>query len=146
MHYRQILFIGPALALSACATANDRRDIPGCVEMECVALGKAQQLSRTLTVTPLAVLEDSRCPMEARCVWAGRLVVKLRLDMGHESMEVDLASDEDVRINSGMLAFAEIAPVASIKWADLKPREYAFSFRFAPDIAPDPAIAPTTLQ
>jgi hypothetical protein len=34
----------------------------------------------TLTVTPLSVVEDSRCPENARCVWAGRLVVATRID------------------------------------------------------------------
>ena len=28
-----------------------------------------------VVVTPLEVVEDSRCPINARCVWAGRLIV-----------------------------------------------------------------------
>lgn len=34
----------------------------------------------TLTVTPVAVVEDSRCPANARCVWAGRLIVRTQID------------------------------------------------------------------
>lgn len=33
-----------------------------------------------LVATPAGVIEDSRCPMNARCVWAGRLVVNPRID------------------------------------------------------------------
>ena len=33
-----------------------------------------------LVVTPLAVKEDSRCPENARCIWAGRAVVSVRID------------------------------------------------------------------
>ena len=33
-----------------------------------------------LVVTPKALVEDSRCPMNARCVWAGRVVVTARID------------------------------------------------------------------
>ena len=33
-----------------------------------------------VTVTPKAVVEDSRCPAGARCVWAGRLVVRTQID------------------------------------------------------------------
>ena len=34
----------------------------------------------SLVVTPKEVAEDSRCPMNARCVWAGRLIVTTRID------------------------------------------------------------------
>ncbi|MEO0063573.1 MAG: hypothetical protein RLZZ08_2133 [Pseudomonadota bacterium] len=33
-----------------------------------------------LIVTPAGVIEDSRCPKNARCVWAGRLIVNARID------------------------------------------------------------------
>ena len=33
-----------------------------------------------VVVTPLEVVEDSRCPINARCVWAGRVIVKARIE------------------------------------------------------------------
>ena len=33
-----------------------------------------------LIVTPIKVVEDSRCPMNARCIWAGRAIVNTRVD------------------------------------------------------------------
>jgi len=33
-----------------------------------------------LVVTPMKVVEDSRCPVNARCVWAGRAIVSTRID------------------------------------------------------------------
>lgn len=44
-----------------------------------VALGASVKVGKLLA-TPVAVIEDSRCPENARCVWAGRLVVSTRLD------------------------------------------------------------------
>lgn len=44
-----------------------------------VGLGQPVQVG-TLIVTPISVIEDSRCPENARCVWAGRLVVATRID------------------------------------------------------------------
>lgn len=44
-----------------------------------VPLGQPVVL-RDLVVTPIAVVEDSRCPINARCVWAGRLIVQTRID------------------------------------------------------------------
>lgn len=32
-----------------------------------------------ITVTPLEIVEDSRCPINARCIWAGTLRVRTRL-------------------------------------------------------------------
>lgn len=51
-------------------------------------VGKPVTISTTLgqsvsalnmTVTPLAVVSDSRCPRDAVCVWAGTVTVKVRL-------------------------------------------------------------------
>lgn len=47
-----------------------------------VRLGHAQRVGR-YRVTPVAVVEDSRCPMNARCVWAGRVVVRATVSDGH---------------------------------------------------------------
>ncbi len=44
-----------------------------------VGLGQAVTVGK-LVLTPQAVVEDSRCPINARCVWAGRLVVTTRID------------------------------------------------------------------
>jgi hypothetical protein len=44
-----------------------------------VALGQPVQVGR-LVATPKAVVEDSRCPENARCIWAGRLIVSTQID------------------------------------------------------------------
>ena len=44
-----------------------------------MALGQKVRVG-DLAVTPLSVVEDSRCPINARCVWAGRLVVRTQID------------------------------------------------------------------
>jgi hypothetical protein len=68
---RSIFFPFAALALSACAT------LPASAPVRSdgfAHLGEATRVG-TLVVTPRAVVEDSRCPINARCVWAGRLVL-----------------------------------------------------------------------
>lgn len=122
------------LLLPACSTAADSPDVPGCRVMECVAIGGVQQVWDGLTVTPLEILEDSRCPIEDECVWAGRVRLKAQLDMGHESISVTLDSSEPLRINGGFLSIAEIAPDMSSAWSPIQPEDYQFGFKFAPDI------------
>ena len=69
------LFVA-TIALSACATtplagSSVRGD----------GFARIDQQTRVgaLVVTPLAVVEDSRCPFNARCIWAGRLLLKTRI-------------------------------------------------------------------
>jgi hypothetical protein len=131
------------LLLPACSTAADSPDVPGCRVMECVAIGEAQQVWDDLIVTPLKVLEDSRCPIEAECVWEGRVRLSARLDMGHKTISVTLDSNEPMRINGGFLSIAEIAPDMSIAWSPIQTKDYQFGFSFAPDIMENP-VEPTS--
>ena len=135
-----LIFMQAATAfflLPACSTAADSPDVPGCRVTECVAIGEAQQVWEDLIVTPLEVLEDSRCPIEAECVWEGRVRLNARLDMGHETISITLDSNEPIRINGGFLSIAEIAPDMSSAWSPIQPEDYRFGFSFAPDMMKD---------
>jgi hypothetical protein len=74
---KQLFPLAAVLALAACATTP----IAGQpVRSDGLAtLGQSTRVGR-LVVTPQAVVEDSRCPINARCVWAGRLVLRTRIE------------------------------------------------------------------
>ena len=78
---KRIFPIFAALSLAACATyANGPIVDGGPVRADGMAmLGQPTRVGR-LVVTPISVVEDSRCPINARCVWAGRLIVSTRID------------------------------------------------------------------
>lgn len=62
-----------ALALTACAPAAGVEAGAGAAGRSATArLGQTVRLGE-LSVTPRAVTEDSRCPRDATCIWAGRL-------------------------------------------------------------------------
>ena len=73
---KQIFSIAAGACLSACAT------IPSAAPIRSDGLAAIGQSTRVgaLVVTPQAVIEDSRCPINARCVWAGRLVLSARIE------------------------------------------------------------------
>ena len=48
-----------------------------------------------LTVTFVGVREDSRCPDNARCVWAGNAAVQLRIEGGADSVATVLNTELD---------------------------------------------------
>jgi len=70
-----------AFLLGGCATYSAGPIVDGGpVRQDGLAmLGQPTRVGQ-LVVTPMKIVEDSRCPMNARCVWAGRLVVSTRLD------------------------------------------------------------------
>lgn len=69
------------VSLAACAVIPDAPNVSGTPMPEGtpVALGQPVAVG-TVVATPMKVVEDSRCPINARCVWAGRLVVETRID------------------------------------------------------------------
>src|SRR3546814_14872369 len=72
--------------LGCTTSAAGQGDAAGCHTAKCVALGERQQVWRDLAVTPLAVIEDSRCPRDVQCVWQGRVMLRAQLDLGHERL------------------------------------------------------------
>ena len=104
-----------ALSLAACATyANGPIVDGGPVRADGMAmLGQPTRVGR-LVVTPISVVEDSRCPINARCVWAGRLVLATRIDAGrrHETRDLTLGKSEAVLGTTMTLTSAEPGKLA----------------------------------
>ena len=129
-----LLVLTGAFGLGACATPQD---IPGCRQFDCVALEERQALTDYVAVTPLKVVEDSRCPIEAECVWEGRVVVEAELIWENETSAISINTSEPLRIKNGFLSIAEVAPEMSIEWSPIPTESYRFAFSFAPDIMTD---------
>jgi len=82
-------------------------------------------------VTPVAVLEDSRCPMNARCVWAGRVRISARIDLGSRSETREIATDAPIQVADGQLALVEVQPELMAGEQPSEERPYRFGFTFA---------------
>lgn len=76
---RQIIALLAPLALAGCIVVPPPYTTAPLPERTPVALGQSVRVG-DLSVTPVSVVEDSRCPINARCVWAGRLVVRTQID------------------------------------------------------------------
>ena len=84
-------------------------------------------------VTPLEVLEDSRCPMNARCVWAGQVRLRIRIDLGSGSATREITSGKPLQIADGSLELVEIRPdrvAGGESGGVIDPGTYRFGFRF----------------
>lgn len=114
----------PLALLAGCAsvTAPDK-PIEGPV-----ALGQTAYVGGP-AVTPLAVLEDSRCPKGVQCVWAGQVRVKVRVTGGSWSKELELNNREGVPVADGELRLIAVTP-ERVKDRSFPARDYRFTFRF----------------
>lgn len=81
-------------------------------------------------VQPIAVLEDSRCPTNVQCIWAGRVRVKMvwiRPDGEKEPFEVTLG--DATPLADGAIRLESVRPEKRAD-AAIRPEDYRFSFRF----------------
>lgn len=93
-----------AIGLASCATVppsspivDSDREIAARGAL--VAFNQPVWVSNGLVVTPKRLTEDSRCPINARCVHAGRAVLETRLDgIGwRQTVELELGEPYTVR-------------------------------------------------
>lgn len=126
IHRLAILALPAALAMSACATTR-AAPLPDGSD---VALGQKAYVDGPI-VQPVEVLEDSRCPMNARCVWAGRVRVKMVWIRGNgEKQPFEATLGEPTQLADGQFTLESVRPEKMTNVA-IKPADYRFSFRFA---------------
>lgn len=116
---------GPAEAMEAELNA------PGHVVAQ---IGETAQLGN-VSVRPIAVVEDSRCPIDVTCVWAGRLTVRVAISgvEGTPDMEMGRAF---ILPNQEQLTLVAAMPP---RWHQPAPdierdAPYRFAFRRGADI------------
>jgi hypothetical protein len=122
--FAPVFALAAPLLLSGCVTYKVRND-----GIARAALGETVYVNGP-RVTPLEVLEDSRCPVGARCVWAGQVRLKVRIDLGARGEERELSSGKPEPVADGSLELVEVRP-DRIAGETLDPNNYRFGFRFA---------------
>ena len=76
------------------------------------AIGESANLGGGLVVRPLEVIEDSRCPGNVQCIWAGRL----RLRANVSGSDVDLTLGEPAQTAHGSVLLAVVSPGPWAEW------------------------------
>jgi hypothetical protein len=81
-------------------------------------------------VRPDHVVEDSRCPVGTRCVWAGRVVVRATVSGGDWSKTVDLILGVPVDVADGKLTLTAVTPARGAgRSAKTTPSRFTFAFQ-----------------
>jgi hypothetical protein len=119
---KQIILVA-LLTLASCATTPAREIANG----PTAAFGETANLDG-LTVHPLELVEDSRCPALVRCVWAGR--VRIRAHIGRDGIR-ELTLDVPASVAGGTVTLVDVRP-GKREPAAIPTRSYQFTFRFEP--------------
>ena len=123
---KHIISLAAAFALGGCATVPIAASP---IRSDGFAtLGQPTRVG-ALVVTPQALVEDSRCPINARCIWAGRLVLKARIDGADWRETVDLTLGQPYATHGTGLALVSAEPG---KMAGSPPSPPASLFGFEP--------------
>ncbi|WP_156767624.1 hypothetical protein [Candidatus Viadribacter manganicus] len=143
---RAILFA--AFALAACASpagggAGPQTPLPQHIQEDLAqreaalheqgvviaAINQTADLGQGLRVRPLEVREDSRCPQNARCVWAGRLRLRVNIEgLGEREITDDGGV---VQTPHGSVSLVAISPGPWTDWPEGAKPLYRFGFRRA---------------
>lgn len=117
-----------SLALPACAVIPDAPIVTGTPlpEGSSVALMQPVQVGE-IVVTPREVVEDSRCPINARCAWAGRLIVRTRIDGAGWRETADITLGETFGTHDFIVALTSAEP-GLVAGQETPPDAYRFTY------------------
>ncbi|KND47119.1 MAG: hypothetical protein AB199_01665 [Parcubacteria bacterium C7867-004] len=113
-------------------TSAEALPIPGTVEARTVALGEIVT-AFGVSVTPLEVVEDSRCPANANCIQAG--TVRVQGTFEDKTGKIDAVFGLGVEMSGvidGPTAFVTLTEVTPLKSTSttIDPSDYRFTFKF----------------
>ncbi|MBW8755964.1 MAG: hypothetical protein JF595_17850 [Sphingomonadales bacterium] len=115
------ILLAPIALTSVLATAAPPAAAPG---VTLARLGETVRI-HGVRVTPLRLVEDSRCPARVTCVWAGRVRIVARI--GGAARELTLG--QPVPMAGGTLQLAAVMPQRQ-RIGTIPPAAYRFGFRF----------------
>lgn len=123
-----LLLASFSLTLAACAVIPDaaRPETLALPQGTPAALGQPVRVG-AVVATPTEVVEDSRCPINARCVWAGRLVVKTRIDGAGWRETSDLTLGEPFGTHGVVIALTSGNP-APQTGSEIAKENYRFTY------------------
>ena len=121
--------VAAAASLTSCVTYHLRDD-----GIARARFGETITVSGT-QITPVKMLEDSRCPQGVQCVWAGRVRISATIKSGSTSDTRELTLSEPISVADRQLTMVEVYPDPR-KDRTVYPEEYRFGFSLAPKTAP----------
>lgn len=94
-----------------------------------VDLGDSGTLAKSkLVIKFVKVIEDSRCPADVNCIWAGNAKIEVVVSKGSRSETFTLntnSADTSAKFANYLIKFTDLKPERTTDGADTKPDEKA---------------------
>jgi len=111
------------LTLAACAT------VPPAAPASPVAGFGEIASAGILSVRPLELLEDSRCPASVQCVWAGQVRIRVEITDAMGTGIRELTQNKPLALDGGTVTLIAVDP-PKLAPGTTDPARYRFTFRF----------------
>ena len=109
-------------------TGTNTGGSPSPVETGALKLGASKTING-VTITPLSIVEDSRCPADARCFWAGRIVVSTKLSSGSLISTEEMEVGAEKKFGGKLITLTSATPYpGELGPRPIKPEEYRFEY------------------
>ena len=109
------------------------RSGPKCEFAECPKVEGSVQvkfnqkiLNNGVYITPLSLVSDSRCPSSVTCIWAGTVVIKIRLEEGTFSEEKEIELGNTVLFRDKTVTLERVTP-GKEKTGEIPSSNYIFT-------------------
>ncbi|HVZ76141.1 MAG TPA: hypothetical protein VG934_02620 [Candidatus Paceibacterota bacterium] len=117
---------GPDCHFAACPGESSSTPVSGTATISAAINQPASALG--VTVTPLEVVQDSRCASGVQCVWAGTVEVRARVADGVNTIEDTFTLGKAATVAYGeVITLTAVAPSKTAGTA-IAPDHYAFTF------------------
>lgn len=80
-----------------------------------------------LDITPVSVVEDSRCPTDVQCIWAGRIRISVALENPSGSTTQELSPGDTVTVGGQTVMLVSADP-ARVSTHAISAADYRFAF------------------
>lgn len=80
-----------------------------------------------VSLTPLEIISDSRCPKDVQCIWAGTVTLKVRVKNDAGTNEMTLALGKSATSSVQEITLIEVGP-EKLSATQISPSSYHFTF------------------
>ncbi|MFA6430072.1 MAG: hypothetical protein WC229_03605 [Candidatus Paceibacterota bacterium] len=84
-----------------------------------------------ISITPIELISDSRCPVDVQCVWAGTVDIKVKIEFGTSVQESVISLGNSVKFLNVGVELKNVLPQPYAR-VSIKPENYYFEFNVVP--------------
>ncbi len=84
-------------------------------------------LNNGISITPIKLIQDSRCPSNVQCIWEGTVIVKVKLERDSVVQEVDLEINKTITFAGQSVLLKSVSPYPK-EGKKIDDGEYSFTF------------------